>query len=92
MIFDLLFTCIDWLIGLIFSVIPSIPVLEGGLLDKVNDFITLVVENGLTLFTFIIKPSTVAFAIPLMIAIIFGGEIYHIVMFILKKIPFLNIK
>ena len=92
MIFDLLFTCIDWLIGLIFSVIPSISVLEGGLLDKVNDFITLVVENGLTLFTFIIRPSTVAFAIPLMIAIIFGGEIYHIVMFILKKIPFLNIK
>ena len=60
------------------------------LLNSLYSFLDLIFEN-LTLLGFFIRPTTLTIVIPLLIILINFDKIYKFVMWILKKIPMLNI-
>ena len=60
-------------------------------MDGVNNFLDLIFNN-LTLLGFFIRPTTLTIVIPILIILLNFEEIYKFVMWILKKIPVLNIK
>ncbi len=75
----------------LFSVLPTIPSVPDGLWNSIDKFLDLIF-NSWNLFTFFIRPSTINLVLPIAIAITYFEEIYKGIMFIVKKIPFINIK
>ena len=60
-------------------------------MNGVDNFLDLIFNN-LTLLGFFIRPITLSIVIPILIILLNFEEIYKFVMWILKKIPVLNIK
>ena len=86
-------TMISFWLNLFFKVfdfikIPDFPESLQESLDKYLDLIF----NGINLFGFFVRPQTIQIVIPLIIIIINFDKIYKLTMWILKKIPILNIK
>ena len=59
-------------------------------MNGVDNFLDLIFNN-LTLLGFFIRPITLSIVIPILIILLNFEEIYKFVMWILKKIPVLNI-
>lgn len=85
-LWDLLEIVIHLLFGWIN--IPAFPI---GLKSNINSFLDLVFGN-LSMLGFFIRPSTLRIVIPLLIIVINFKYIYIISMWLIKKIPFLNVK
>lgn len=85
-LWELLFILIDLLFGWI-----NIPAFPEELKNNINAFLDLLFDN-LTLLGFFIRPITLKIIIPLIIFIFNFRWIYSLTFWIIKKIPFLNIK
>lgn len=87
---------IEGILTLLFSVIKlafswlSLPGFPEDLLNSLYSFLDLIFDN-LTLLGFFIRPTTLTIVIPLLIILINFDKIYKFIMWILKKIPMLNI-
>lgn len=79
---NLLFFCFS------FINLPSIPT---DIIESINSFLNLIFDN-LTLLGFFIRPTTLKIVIPILIIVLNFDKIYHLVIWILKKIPFFSIK
>lgn len=90
MIIELLLNLIKVLLNVVFGWI-NIPPFPVELTNSVNTFLDLIFDN-LSLLGFFIRPITLTIAIPLLIILLNFDKVYKLVMFIVKKIPFLNIK
>lgn len=79
--------------GLLFIVFGwiSLPPFPVALTDSIDTFLGLIFDN-LTLLGFFVRPVTLTIAIPVLIALLNFEELYKLTMWILKKIPMLNIK
>jgi len=77
----LLFTVFSWI---------NLPQFPEGLTNSLNNFIDLIFDN-LSLLGFFIRPATITIVIPVLIILINFDKIYKLTMWILKKIPMLNI-
>lgn len=77
----LLFTCFSWI---------SLPALPTEIMQNVDTFLGLIFDN-LTLLGFFIRPTTLKLVIPVLIIVLNFDNIYKFTMWILKKIPALNI-
>lgn len=77
----LLFTVFGWI---------NIPQLPSEITTSLYNFIDLIFEN-LTILGFFIRPTTIKLIIPTLIILINFDKIYKLTMWILKKIPALNI-
>lgn len=78
----LLFTCFSWI---------NLPNLPSEIMQNVDTFLALIFDN-LTLLGFFIRPTTLKLVIPILIIVLNFDNIYKFTMWILKKIPMLNIK
>lgn len=68
--------------------LPSIP---DELINSLNSFFDLIFDN-LSLIGFFVRPTTFRLFVPIALVLINFKHIYNIFMWILRKIPFLNIK
>lgn len=85
-VFELLFVIVQLLFGWIN--IPPFPI---SLKASINSFLDLIFNN-LTFLGFFIRPATLKIVIPLCIFLFSFKYIYRLTMWIIKKIPMLNIK
>ncbi len=87
---DFLFNFLFILIQLLFGWI-NIPQFPTELKTSINSFLDLIFNN-LTFLGFFVRPTTLKIIIPLAIFMFNFKYIYKLTMWIIKKIPFLNIK
>lgn len=85
-LWDFLFMLLQILFGWI-----NIPQFPDSLKNSINSFLDLIFNN-LTFLGFFVRPSTLKIVIPLAIFMFNFKYIYKLTMWIIKKIPFLNIK
>lgn len=78
----LLFTCFGWI---------NLPSLPSEITENINTFLDLIFDN-LTLLGFFVRPSTLLLVIPILVILLNFEKVYKFTMWILKKIPMLNIK
>lgn len=93
MIIELLMVAITALLNGIFSII-SIPNIDG-LSDFISnsiDFLFELINQSLGLIFLFIRPTTFVIALTTAIVIINLDNIWKFVLWVLKKIPFINIK
>lgn len=83
---------ITFIINLIFSIIPPLPNLPDELINSIYSYLDLIINNGLALIGLFIRPSTILALVPIAIAIANFEYIYRLIMWILKKIPLIDIK
>lgn len=84
----LVFMIINWIISALAIVFPVFP---EGFLTTIGTYIQTVIDNGAALFFFVIRPATFFIAIDILFFIYAAEPIYHFVMWVLRKVPFLNI-
>lgn len=80
----------EMLLTIIFGLLPDIPNFDSNVLDSLNDFINLIFDN-LDLLGFFIDIELIGALIPWLIIILNFEHIYDFVMWIVRKIPILNI-
>lgn len=89
MIIELILNLLKTLLFAVFSWI-NIPQLPADITSSLNGFIDLIFDN-LTFLGFFIRPTTITLVIPILIILINFDKVYKLTMWILKKIPMLNI-
>lgn len=89
MIIQLILNLLKTLLFSVFSWI-NLPQFPEGLTNSLNSFIDLIFDN-LNLLGFFIRPATITIVIPVLIIFINFDKVYKLTMWILKKIPMLNI-
>lgn len=90
MIIEALLNLIFGLLKLVFGWL-ELPAFPEALTSSINQFFDLIFQN-LTLLGFFIRPSTIAICVPVLILIINFERIYKFTMWLLRKIPFINIQ
>lgn len=88
MILEALLNLIKVLLNVVFGWI-SLPPFPEELTTSVDTFLNLIFDN-LSLLGFFIRPLTLTIAIPILIILLNFERVYKLVMWILRKIPFLN--
>ena len=87
---------IESLINLLLSLIKfcfswlNLPAFPEEFTDIIGDFLDLIFDN-VSLLGFFIRPTTLQILIPALIVVLNFDKVYHFVMWIIRKIPFLNI-
>lgn len=89
MIIQLILNLLKTLLFSVFSWI-NLPQFPEELTNSLNSFIDLIFDN-LNLLGFFIRPVTITIVIPVLIILINFDKVYKLTMWILKKIPMLNI-
>jgi hypothetical protein len=89
LIIQLILNLLKTLLFSVFSWI-NLPQFPEGLTNSLNSFIDLIFDN-LNLLGFFIRPATITIVIPVLIILINFDKVYKLTMWILKKIPMLNI-
>lgn len=89
MIIQLILNLLKTLLFSVFSWI-NLPQFPEGLTNSLDSFIDLIFDN-LNLLGFFIRPATITIVIPVLIILINFDKVYKLTMWILKKIPMLNI-
>lgn len=82
---NFLYYLLDFLFGWI-----NIPQIPDNILNSIDSFLNLIFDN-LSLLGFFIRPTTLKIIIPLCIAAFTFKYVYKVIIFVIKKIPFLNI-
>ena len=90
MIIETLLNLLVTLIKFVFSWL-NLPDFPEEFTSIVNDFLDLIFDN-VSLLGFFIRPTTLQILIPALIVVLNFDKIYHFVMWIIRKIPFLNIE
>ena len=80
----------EMLLTIIFGLLPDIPNFDSGVLNSLNGFINLIFDN-LDLLGFFIDIELVGTLIPWLIIVLNFEHIYDFTMWIIRKIPILNI-
>ena len=89
MIIQLILNLLKTLLFSVFSWI-NLPQFPEELTNSLNSVIDLIFDN-LNLLGFFIRPVTITIVIPVLIILINFDKVYKLTMWILKKIPMLNI-
>lgn len=90
MILMLLLQIVLYLFDIIFALLPNIPTFDSTILNPLMDFVDLIFDNTQVL-GFFIDINLIQKLLPWLIIVINFEHIYHFALWILKKIPILNI-
>lgn len=88
MIIEALLNLVKLLLNVAFGWI-NLPKFPEELTSSVDTFLNLIFDN-LSLLGFFIRPLTLTISIPLIILLLNFEKVYKLIMWILRKIPFLN--
>ena len=89
MIIETILNLLKTLLFTVFGFI-NLPSFPEDIMTNLDSFLDLIFDN-LTLLGFFIRPSTLTLTIPLLIILINFDKVYKFTMWIIKKIPMLNI-
>lgn len=92
MIVSVLLGVVFLVVRFILSLIGTIPVFPQGFFDSILAYISAVITNGAGLFFFVIRPQTFFIAIDILFFLYTAEPLYHFIMWVLRKVPFLGIK
>lgn len=82
---------LEIIIGAIFSLLDILPDMPPTITNAIDSFFDLIWQ-GVNLVSFFLPMDTVVILIPIVIAIVNFDKIWKLIMFILRKIPFVGIK
>lgn len=91
MIFTALFSIFLFILNLIFSLLPPLPDLPIDSIEVINDFLNLL-QSGINIIGLFFPIDFMLTCALVGIALDKFDLIYKLIMFIISKIPFLNIK
>ena len=92
MITSALIAFVAIIINIIFAILPDIPSMPDSLAESIYNYFNLIIQNGFSILSFFINPRTIIILVPLAIIIHNAEYIYKFVLWILRKIPLINIK
>lgn len=88
MILETLLNLVFGLLKIVFGFI-SLPAFPVSLSSSIDTFLNLIFDN-VTLLGFFIRPLTLTIVVPILIILLNFDYVYKIIMWILRKIPFLR--
>ena len=91
MLLTALFYFVNFVVNLIFSIVPEIPNLPSSLLQSIYSYLDLIIGNGFRLLGLFVHVQTVLTLLPIVVVIVNFESIVKLIMFILKKIPIFDI-
>lgn len=86
MIIKLLINVIFGLVKLLFTPLPNLPAIPQEIMTKVTNVFN-VIFNNLNLMPIFVRVSTLQQILPILIIVLSFKHIYHIVLWIIHKIP-----
>ena len=86
MIFNVLLTIVLGLINLIFSWLPALPQVPTEFSSAISNFFDLIFQNS-GIVSFFLPMALVKIALPIVLVLVNFKYIYHISMWILRKLP-----
>ena len=84
----MVFLVINWILGLLGN-IPSFP---SGLVSSITSYIATVVNGGAGILFFFVRSSTFFAALDIIAFMYVAEPLYHFIMWVLRKVPFLGIE
>lgn len=90
MITEVFINIVGGLVNLIFTILPNLPDLPQSAYTSINSFLDLVF-NYVGLLDVFVPLQHIKILVPLIIVVVNFEHIYNLVMWVLKKIPALNI-
>lgn len=90
MIVEYLITKVLDVVGVLFVYLPDIPQLPTELQEPLTHFLSIIKASSGTI-NYLYGVSFVGYILPIIIVILTFEHIYHFIMFILRKIPAINI-
>lgn len=91
MILQLLLELILIILTTLFALLPDVPNLDIGLINSLNNVFDVIFDN-LSLLGMFVRIETIKILIPLLIIAINFDHVYDFIMWVLRKIPMLNIR
>lgn len=86
MILEAIMNLVKVLLNVVFALLPNVPNFDITLLDSLTQYINMIFNN-LGLLGFFVRISTIKALVPLVIIAINFEDIYHFVMWVVKKLP-----
>lgn len=83
-----LFLIVDFILSLLNLVFP---VLDSSFFTGITNYLQSIISNGSGLLFFIIPPDTFRLSIDILFFLYTAEPLYHFVIWVLRKIPFLGI-
>lgn len=90
MIFEGFCSLVSFLLQFIFTLLPDLPSFDVSLLDALTKYVNLIFNN-LGLLGFFVDINAIKPLVPLVILVINFERIYHFIIWLINKIPFLNL-
>ena len=90
MILETILNIIKILLQVVFGWI-NLPPFPEELTSSIDTFLDLIFSN-ISLLGFFVRPITLTIALPILIILLNFDDVYKLTMWVLRKIPFLNIK
>lgn len=90
MITEFFINIVGGLVNLVFSILPNLPSLPTTATNSINSFLDIIF-NYAGLIDVFIPLQHIKILIPLILVVVNFEHIYHLVLWVLKKIPALNI-
>lgn len=90
MIINALLNAVYKIFSVLFTPI-SIPSFPNDAVSSVNDILTTIFDNSESIIGLFIPWAVVNILLPIVIALELALPVYHLIMWILKKIPFLGV-
>lgn len=87
MIIETLLNMINLLLTTIFGLLPNIPSLPSSFQDTITYVLDIIFNNGTALLGFFVHINTLKILAPIGLIIFNLDKIYHLIMFVLKKLP-----
>ena len=88
MILELLFNLIKFLLMTIFGILPNIPSLPTNFITLINNFLDIIFNNGSALLNLFVHIETLKILAPIALVIINLDKVYHLILWVIKKLPF----
>lgn len=92
MIVSALLNLVFMIINAILSLLGLIPGFPADFLSSALNYIDTVLTGGAGLFFFLIRPATFGIAIDIVFFIWIAEPLYYFIMWVLRKVPFINIE
>lgn len=90
MITEFFISTVGGLVNLIFGILPNLPDLPSQAYSSINSFLDLIF-NTMGLIDVVIPLQHIKILVPLIIIVVNFEHIYNLIMWVLKKIPILDI-
>lgn len=90
MITEFFINTVGGLVNLVFSILPNLPDLPDTAYNSINSFFDLIF-NYMGLIDIFVPLQHIRILVPLVLIVVNFEHIYNLVMWVLKKIPMLNI-